>query len=155
MPAPVRLKLEGDRVSIPARFTDRIQWLRGEAPIKAWLLLLEVGRYKLVPEEEVQRSPLLRGVLERLLEPDLHSSFDPVEVEGAESVALAARLIATTASPPGPSWRVILPQQALDLMALPERPSHVFLFISLGHLEFWSDDLVRRSVGVPLAAALS
>lgn len=145
------VKFDGDRIPIPARFTQAGHFL-GDDPIDCLLLVITPGRYRLI----VQPSslPALKRILderERIMAPgDLLNG-----TQNNENSGIVARVMSTTVSRLGKTWRVTIPKE-MKMLAPVGQQEDQFLFVLLvaGFLEFWFPETLRRAVSVPIADLL-
>jgi hypothetical protein len=147
--APV--KFDGDRIPLPARFTEITQFV-GNDPISCWLLVVTAGRYRLVLKPTSLLPPVTS--LMRILRKreDLGVAGDLLDgTESNEQAGIRARLIPTVVSPLGTTWRVIIPKEATMLVPGSEDRSFVFVLAIAGFIEFWFPETLRRAVSVPIA----
>lgn len=135
-PKFARVKVQGGRIHLPARLAARLPYLTGSEAIRAWLLVLESGRYRLLPDAAAKESGPIRRLLERMNAPDeAEAEVEPFEADTAPDAALVARLLPATLSPKGPpGWRLTLPR---DLPELGES-DEMALLLHRGYLEVWS-----------------
>jgi hypothetical protein len=149
------VKFDGDRIPLPARLIE-VAHFSGDDPVNCWLLVITVGRYRLVtklPTPPADTSSLMRILREReelAADGDLLDSTDSNEQAG-----IRARLIPTIASRLGTTWRVIIPKEAKMLVPASEDHSFVFVLVVAGFIEFWFPDTLRRAVSAPIAGLLS
>jgi len=149
-PAHVTKDISG-RITLPKQFSDRVPWMSGTVPIQAWLFLLQLGRYRLLSDTEVQDHPLLEPVRSVVLEGAPAARADPIFAEEFSRAGLIARLVPTTISPPKPGWRINIPK-GLDIFLPPETDANALsVLISMeGYLEIWYTDVLRRAGTLPL-----
>ena len=147
---PLHVTADTDHRINLQQLSDHMPWLSGTQTLDAWLLLVELGQYRLLQDDQVQNDPLLAPV--RLL--ILEGRFgEPVSshAEQQSRTALVARLVPTTIKPPdrgGAGWRLLFPR-ALDVFAPADCDKSAFsiLFTLEGFWEIWYTDVLRK-VGV-------
>lgn len=139
------------RPTIPQHLSDGISWLRGTETLQAWLLLIELGRYRLLSDEQVQADSLLEPVRHLILEGEPAIATDPTDATELRLAAMVARLMPTAVAPHKPGWRLSFPK-AFEAFAPPEVDQHAFsILLSLeGYLEIWYTDVLRKAALSPL-----
>lgn len=149
-------KIESGRVRLPSDVAQQISWLADGETVDAWLVLLELGRYRLVSHRQAEQDNKVGPTLRRLAAPSNGTvTEDASEFESAPLAALACRLIPTVVSSRGPGWRITLPKEVITLVPPSEDRSQVFLLFSVGFLEIWFPDTLRRALSTPLGEALA
>jgi hypothetical protein len=140
-----------NRITLPRHFSDRIIWLQGMEPIRAWLLLITIGRYRLLSDEQVQNDPLLEPVRLLVLEGKSTAEVAPTFAEDTKRAAIVARLLPAMVAPPPPGWRVSFPR-AFDVFAPLDCDRKAFsMILSLeGYWEIWYTDVLRGAAALPL-----
>jgi len=135
---------EASRIRIPARFVDQAK-LTGEEPITCWLLVVTVGRYRVLIRPDDDYLVALAGTLSA--EGSIGDDRGGVVVSGGnERAAILARLIRTSASPKGPGWRIVVPTEAKLLVPANEDRSFMFVLSVNGYVELWFPDTLRRAM---------
>ena len=138
------------RLTIPTQLSDHITWIKGTEFLRAWLLLIELGRYRLLSDEQAQNDPHLEPIRSLVLEGRSAILTEPTHAIGLQRAAMVARLVPITISPPKPGWRFTFPK-AFDAFAPPECNRTAFsILLSLeGYLEIWYTDVLRRAALLP------
>jgi hypothetical protein len=143
-------KLDGDRFVLPDEVVEnaRNPRLTGTETVKCWVLVVNPGRYRLATRDDV--SAILRQI-------EAAESGGGVldEVVSDQQVAIRARLMPCTISPPGPGWRVNLPKEILRLAPDGEACHCIFVLIVAGFIELWFPDALRKALSAPLSEVLS
>ena len=151
----VTATFDDDRIRLPPDLSELAQ-LKGTDPIACWLLVVTVGRYRLVPQ-------LIAGdggneTFTTLLR-EWEEAASPGDIlEGTEDnkrAAVRARLIATEALPTRSGWRIKVPKEVRKLVPPKEDDSFVFLLLVGGFIELWFPDTLRRALSVPISELLS
>jgi hypothetical protein len=146
---------DDDRIRLPPDLSELAQ-LKGTDPIACWLLVVTVGRYRLVPQPiagdagNESFATLLREWEEAASPGDI---LEGTEVD--KRAAMRARLIATEALPTRSGWRIKVPKEVRKLVPPKEDDSFVFLLLVGGFIELWFPDTLRRALSVPIADLLS
>jgi len=151
-PYPATVDIAG-RVRLPDACAAQLDWLQGKDAIHAWLLVVGLGRYRLLSDKQVRESARLNVVAERVSShPQPDQEIEPFQAEDSSSAALAARLLQVRLSPLGPGWRLTLPKDRLGLFGRPatKTDNTVYLLFSDGYLEIWSVDHLIESIQAPL-----
>jgi hypothetical protein len=152
MTAFSKVKFQGDRIRLPDHLVERAKnaHLAGNAPIQCWLLVVNLGRYRLVTEETEDLSQLLRQIEEIEAPADVFEGTDSNPTQAAR-----ARVIPCVVSPPPPGWRVNLPKEAKELVPEREERRFVYVMIVAGFIELWFPDTLRQAVAGPISEILS
>jgi hypothetical protein len=146
---PTVVKPDAGRITIPARFVKQIPWISEDKAAYVWLLMLQPGRFRLLPDAEVAadeetgpiRSLIVNG-------PEMSDGLATV-FEPPERAARVGRLVPTNLSLSSSSgWRLSIPKQVA-----PKEETFVLLF-SLGRLEIWLLQVYNEALAYPLSAAL-
>ncbi len=141
---------EDRRIHLPAHFVSRISWLKGEEPVEAWLVVVGVGRYRLLSLDQVNASPLLKQLRMRIeIAAPPEPETGPINVESPQMAALAARLFPATLSHGEVGWRITLPKDLPPAGAI-KYGSNLVLLFSQGYLELWTVETLSRSLETPL-----
>ena len=117
-------------------------------------MLVALGQYRLLEDEEVRNDPLLARVRSLILEGSAGEATEQLRGEEQLRTAIVTRLVPTTIAPPvkgGAGWRVLFPK-ALDIFAPPDSDKNAFsIFFTLeGYLEIWYTDVLRKAGVYPL-----
>jgi len=143
-----------NRISLPKHFSDRIPWMIGTS-VRAWLLLLASGRYRILSDDQVQSDPRLESVRLLILEGTPAVVCEPTYTKSLVDEAIVARLIPITIALHKQSqhWRISLPGELLKSFAPPDcgDPKALSIVLSLaGFLEIWYADVLRKAALSPL-----
>ncbi len=149
---------EDRRIPVPVQISDRMEWLTGTETIEAWLLVVALGQYRLLQDEQVQTHPVLAPVRLLILE---GRPMDPGEQgQGQEQsrTAIVARLAPAPISPPtknGPGWRIQFPK-AFDIFVPSDCDKRAFsiLFTLEGQWEIWHTNVLLRAGTIPFQNVL-
>jgi hypothetical protein len=150
---PTRVNVDvKNRIALPKFMSDRLTWLEGTGSVMAWLLLISLGRYRLLSDEDVQGNVQLESVRSLILERKSGEILEPTQVHEPNRAALITRLILINITPPKPAWRFSKPE-AMQLYAPVDcRPNDLTVFLSTeGYWEFWCTDLLRKAASDPIA----
>jgi len=146
----VTATFDDDRIRVPPDLSELAQ-LKGDDPIACWLVVVRVGRYRLVPQPipgSLETESLTRILREW---EDAGSPGDMLEgMESDEKAAMRARVIATEARPTRSGWRIKVPEEVRKLVPPKEDDSFVFLLLVRGFIELWFPDTLRRALSPPL-----
>ncbi len=125
--------------------------MRGEKALEAWLLLVELGRYRLLSDEQVQSDPHLEPIRLLIVEGKSVAVTEPTHAEEPRHVAMVARLVPIIITAPGPGWRIPFPR-AFEVFVPPDcDPKKFSVFLSPeGHWEIWYTDVLKKTVILPL-----
>ena len=153
-PHPVAVQVDkAGRVRLHDVYAEQLAWLQGKDAVDAWMLVVEVGRYRLLSDKQVDESARLRAVAESVSRPQPPDpEIEPFQAEDSSSAALGARILRVRLSPRGPGWRLTLPKDPVGLFGRPAKNTDgiVYLLFSDGYLEFWSIDHLVESMRAPL-----
>lgn len=136
----------GLRFSLPQAYCQKLPWIRGEQKIRVWLLQLAPGRYRILPDVELEKNEALREIRSRILDGPGEPDADPASFEAGNIAALVGRLIVTTLSAPPPSWRLMIPKQ----LSPDDDTTKFVLLFSIGYLEMWHIDTYNAALAAPL-----
>jgi hypothetical protein len=131
------------RLTIPKDLADRIAWLGGD-DVSAWLFVLAAGRYRLLPDAQVQADPKLQPLRAHILgEQEAQPSGTPTSACGLQASAMVVRLIPVSVHRYQQSWKLSKPK-ALKLFASPSSdPGDFTLIFSIdGYWELWNTTLL-------------
>ena len=141
-----------DRITLPKHFSAHVPWESGTDG-RAWLLLLESGRYRLLSDDQVQGDPRLEHIRLLILEGKAAVVGQPTCAKDPEDEAIVARLVpvAVALHKPSQRWRISLPRE-LEAFEPPDCDPKKFsvLFSLEGYFEIWYTDLLRRAALLPL-----
>jgi hypothetical protein len=147
-----RLIADGfDRLALPKQLSSRIPWLSGDQPLKAWLVLISAGRYRLLSDDQVGENPHFESLRSLIMGTSAGGASDPAIAQEDARSALTARLLSVVVSPPKPAWRVSLPK-AIKIFEPPNCDTNDFtiLLAADGHWEIWYTDVLRAAAFLPL-----
>ena len=149
---PVQLTVDvNNRMVLPKHITDRIGWLDGPKPIKAWLLLISAGRYRLLPDEAVQDDPKLEPLRFLILEGKPGAVAEPTYARDPNIAALVARMLPITITPPKPAWRFSKPKSMEIFASTASDAGDFTMFLSVeGYWEIWQTGALKLAISVPL-----
>lgn len=143
IPEHVQVSVD-NRVTLPKRFSEALPWIKG-TELQAWLFLVELGRYRLLSEEDVQNDPLLEPVRGLIMQEKTIVATGASYAENSADVAMTARLIPITVRFHRGSWRIPFPEEWSALAPVDSNPRAIsFLISPKGFLEIWYTDLLRR-----------
>ena len=146
----VTATFDDDRIRVPPDLSELAQ-LKGDNPIACWLVVVRVGRYRLVPQL-IPGSAETEG-LTRLLQEWEDAGVPGEMLEGMDSdekAAMRARVIMTEARPTRSGWRIKVPEEVRKLVPPKEYDSFVFLLLVGGFIELWFPDTLRRALSEPI-----
>jgi hypothetical protein len=148
-PLPLTIDVN-NRIVLPKHMTDRIGWLGGSGPAKAWLLLISAGRYRLLSDEAVQADPRLEPLRFLIVEGKPEILEEPTYAKEPNTAALVARLVPISITPPKPAWRFSKPK-FMEIFAPTDcDPNDFTVFLSVeGYWEIWHTDKLQSAVSVP------
>lgn len=147
------VKLDGDRVPLPAKSTEVLH-LTGSKAIDCWLLVITPGRYRVALNLGEDGEGTLGRIRERLLEVAAPGEIlDNTETN--EHPAIQGRVIPTVLAPLGTTWRITVPKEAKMLVPTGEDVSFLFVLVVAGFIELWFPDTLRRATSVPFTKILS
>jgi hypothetical protein len=147
---PIHRSLDpDDRITLPKHLSDQMSWMAG-TNVRAWLLLLAPGRYRLLSDEQVENDPQLEPVRLLILEGKPAVVSEPTYSKDLKEEAIVARLvpIAVAQHKQSQCWRISLPRELLKAFAPPDcgDPKAFSILLSLeGYWEIWYTDVLRRA----------
>ena len=144
IPVPVKLDVS-NRFDLPIAFRDQHPWKHASENDRIWILLMSVGKFRFLSDEEVEKSAQLEPIRKLIMEGPPLVVLDPTSADPERDV-IATRLLPVEVGAHGKSWRIKFPR-AFNLFT----PSLEFLmFFSLdGHCELWRSDVVRNATDGP------
>src|SRR5437879_11583252 len=95
-----------NRITLPKYLSDCLPWITGTDTIDAWILQIELGRYRLLSDEQVQGDSRLEPIRSLLLEKKTASPTEPIFAEEIGRAAMVASLLSTAITPPKPGWTI-------------------------------------------------
>jgi hypothetical protein len=150
---PVHVSPDPDnRITLPKHFSDRMPWpLNTDG--RAWLLLLESGRYRILSDKQVQGDPRLEPIRLLILEGKPVVVSEPTRTKDLKDEAIVARLvpIAVAQHKQSQSWRISLAREMKAFEPPDCNPKNFSVLLSLeGYFEIWYTDVLRRAAFLPL-----
>jgi hypothetical protein len=139
------------RIVIPQSWCAYAGWIHGTDPLNAWLLMGELGRYRLLSDADVEAHSTLRGLRAKISESNETTKSDLIEFEDEAFATLPLRLASVQLSPPRPGWRLTLPRAITTVMDVRPGEDEVALLISKGHIEIWAIEKLKSALRTPLA----
>ncbi len=133
------------RISIPKHYCSKVAWA---VSVKAWLLVLVPGRFRLLSDGDVDRDSRLSEIRSFVLEGPSDVRSSPLEFETNEHTAVVGRLVPV---PIDAASRFIVPKELLPSES--EDRTFVLLFSS-GYLEVWLEEVYRTAATCRLDRAL-
>jgi hypothetical protein len=120
------------------------------------LLLLALGRYRLLSDEQVENDPQLEPIRLLILEGKPAVVGEPTQSKDLNDEAIVARLVPVSAAQhkQSQSWRISLPKELLKAFAPPDcgDPKAFSILLSFeGYWEIWYTDVLRRAAFSRLA----
>jgi hypothetical protein len=143
---PVSTKADSsNRITLPNHISERISWMTG-ADLRAWLWLVEHGRYRLLSDAQVESDPQLEPIRQLILEGTSASVAEPTRAQETVEAAMVARLVPISIAHPKPGWRFSLPKE-LDAFRPPGcNPKDFFILFSAdGYWEIWYKDVLQKA----------
>jgi len=137
-----------NRVTLPKQFCDRFAWITGKE-VQAWLFLPELGRYRLLSDNDVENDPQLEPVRLLILEEKSAVSTQPSRAKHTRDAAVVARLIPITIDHHKGSWRILFAEEWAALAPADCNPRALSILIPEGYLEIWYTDVLRRALAPP------
>jgi hypothetical protein len=141
---------EAYRVTLPQSLCRQSDWISGDQPHSAWLLLGNSGRCRLLSATEVESDPTLQSLQARTTLELTEPSHNPLEFQDEVSAALAFRLMAVEITPRKPGWRLTLPRPVAAIMNIRPKDSDVAALFLQKHIELWTIEALRSAVNMPL-----
>lgn len=139
------------KINLPRNAAERLAWRREDSSIECWLYVVQLGRYRLLSEEDVRRSEVLAPALERITSVEVPDKpQDPAEAESSASASVSGRLAPASLSFNKISgWRLAVSKHAY-LMSTVLAHARVAVLFSEGYLEIWTTDTLNRELENPL-----
>lgn len=151
---PAHITAISNRVELPKQFSDRLPWLSGHGDVEGWLLLVDVGRYRLLSDEQVREHETLSRIRLLLLEGPPGDVSDAAFANNSDNAAVVAKLMPVKIGRHRELWRIALPRD-FDVFA-PDCNLDAFsvLFSPEGYCEIWYTEVLRRNATVHLRKQL-
>jgi len=143
---------EERRINLGQDLVKQVAWLTGKAGIEAWFLTLGPGRYRIIPNSQLEQHGEFKRVVERVTSMQAGAPGEPFEAGSPESAALPSRLLPITISP-GSSWRLNLSSVPL-FDATGEEIKVLVQLLSDGYIELWSSLRFAQAQTTPIEALL-
>jgi DNA-binding transcriptional regulator/RsmH inhibitor MraZ len=145
------LKVDEDyRILLPQSLLKRAGWTVGEEPLKGWLLVGGLGKFRLLSSAAFERDPGCRSLLATIAEIG-QPTGSLIEFRDEASVVLGLRLEPVEITPRGPGWRLTLPRALAAIMQIRSKESSVALLLLQEQIEIWTLETLRASMTVPLS----
>ena len=141
---------QDNRVLIPQSALKHVIWIAGSEPLKAWLLVGSPGRCRLLSNAEFEEDAGCQSLKASIEAEETRPAASIMEFRDDALVALGLRLVPVEIAPPGPGWRLTLPRALTAIMQIRPKESSVAVLLRQAHIEIWTLDTLRASVGVPL-----
>ena len=139
-------RVSDSRVNIGQDLVKSLPWIVGSETIEAWVLTLEAGRYRVIPNSEFPKSAVFAQILNAMTPT---SSGNPETALDPYLAVLPSRLVPVTISPPGSLWRLNLSNVPL-IDATGEEIKALITLLSEGYLELWSPLRFAQAQNIPL-----
>lgn len=146
-PLPLHTSVDAsNRLPLPKYLSDCVSWIQGSLTLNAWILLVAPGRYRLLSDDEVQRSPMLEPVRTLLTEGTVQTEGEPTFAQDSTRAAIVARLLPAIVAPHKPGWRISFPR-SFNVFAPPGCDTNKYsILMSLeGYLEIWYTDVLTKA----------
>lgn len=133
----------GNRIVLPKKLSERIEWLIGAGPLTAWAFLLCPGRIRILSDEEVEHDPTLEPIRAMILKDgDSPPKAEPTIAQDPWYAAFIARLIPIEVSRPKTGWRLLVPRSFEAYLPTPYDRRAFSVVFSEGYLEVWQTGLL-------------
>lgn len=142
------------RIRLPQAALRVADWIVGENPISAWLLVPGPGKCRLLSAADVSIDPDLQRLKTRITAEAGARAVAPMEFRDEPSLALAARLVEIQLTPPEPGWRLTLPRPLAAVMSVRPKESELAAVLLQKYIEFWTIETLRSAVAIPLPEIL-
>lgn len=140
------------RINLAQDLARQLPWLKGKVGIDVWILTLEPGRYRIIPNSDFEGNEELKAIVERITATHAEAAKAPFDGDLAESAVLPSRLLRVTISP-GDSWRLNLSSVPL-FDATGEQVNELVQFLVDGYIELWSGLRFAQAQTTPIGALL-
>jgi len=137
-----------NRVTLPKQFCDRFAWITGKE-IQAWLFLPQLGRYRLLSDDDVENDPQLEPLRLLILQEKPAAPTQPSHAKEIGDAAAVARLIPITIDLHKGSWRILFAEEWAALAPPDTNPRALSILIPEGYMEIWYTDVLRRALAPP------
>lgn len=128
----------------------QVGWISGNETLNGRMLLGGSGRARLLSPSEVDEDAGLQLLQARINAELSTPSISPLEFQDEVSIALALRLVSVHITPPPPGWRLTLPRPVAAIMQIRAGESEVAALFVQSHIEFWTIEMLRSSINIPL-----
>jgi hypothetical protein len=147
---PTVKPLESGRIGIPAHFAAATGWIQGAEDIEAFLVMLTLGRYRLISATEAREDQDLAVLKDRIESSSRDANGSALDFQEDSIATLAFRLINTNLSPSGAEWRLTLPPLVTQILRIHPKRGCALLFMAGRYIEVWDTEVYRSSFKKPL-----
>lgn len=100
--------------------------------------MLRKDRYRVVTHAEVDRTPSLAAMREKMAETTASPHGTVLDFADDASTVFNLRLLETQLSPPPPEWRIRLPKIVVDLLRVRPGKEEAVIVLDRQFIEIWS-----------------
>lgn len=127
-----------NRIGIPKHIADSVPWLTGKTAIEVSLLMLRADRCRLVTKADIESTPGLISMKEKIGESAASPHTTPLDFADDASTVFNLRLLDSLVSPPPPEWRIRLPKLVAELLRVRPGKEQAVIVLDRQFIEVWS-----------------
>lgn len=140
------------RVRLPQPLCNQVDWITGDKPIAAWLLMANSSRCRLFSVTEAGTDSDLQSLGVRIAEELSAHYTGALEFQDPDSLTLTLRLVQVQVKRHETSgWRLTLPRPTAAIMHLIPGKSSIAAMLVQGHIELLTIELLRSAANAPLS----
>lgn len=147
---PTVKPLNSGRVGIPEHFAAATGWIQGTEDIEVFLVMLVLGRYRIVPSAEAEHDHDLIDLRDRIESSSRDENKSPLEFQDNSTATLMARFVRAELSPSGAEWRLSLPPLVTQILGIEPKAGSALLLMAGRYVEIWDMEVYRSSFQKPL-----
>jgi hypothetical protein len=147
---PTVKPLESGRIGIPAQFSAATGWIQGTEDIEVFLLMLTLGRYRLISATEASEDQDVVALKDQIESASRDSNGSAFEFQEDPLATLAGRLIKTSLSPSGTEWRLTLPPIVTHVLRVHPKRGSALLLMAGRYVEVGDTEVYLASFEKPL-----
>jgi hypothetical protein len=147
---PTVKPLESGRIGIPGHFATATGWIQGTEDIEAFLVMLTLGRYRLVSATEASEDSDFAALKDRIESSSRDVNSSALDFQEDSIATLGVRLIKTNLSPSGTEWRLTLPAVVTQILRTHPKRGSALLLMAGRYIEVWDTEVYRASFNTPL-----
>jgi hypothetical protein len=142
------------RIFLPQALLQRAKWISGDATLKAWMVVGNPGRCRLLSSVEFEGDASCKALRDAIDAAAGRPIGSLIEFDDEPFAAMGLRLLSIEITPPGPGWRMTLPRELAAIMEIRPKESSVAFLFPQQRIELWTLEAVRASLAFPLSGLI-